>query len=627
MGRGRRQKLERERQHAATEHVRYRVLFRLYKVFGRYYKKHWKMIALALGALVLTAVVALATPMPLKLIVDHVILRAPLPPRVSFLNQWFADGQNAELLLGLLVIAFIVLRFFDSIVSYLHKVGMLSVSEMIATDVREHVFSHLQRLSLSFHESSRSGDLVYRLTSDVRDIKTLLVMLPENFVYRLVMIGTHVGLMLYLQWRLALVAFSVIPVIYYVQKRFGRGVQRATRAKRSKESDVTSIISENVTAMALVQAYGREGTQLARFETENRQSLESGIDAMRLSKSFKRVNDILFACGTCAVVYFGGSLALNAALSPGTLVLFAAYLKNLYNPIEKFANMMLDIAKSQVAGQRLLELVDNDMVMEDAPHATAAPPLRGRVEFRHVSFGYRHGVDVLKDVNFTVESGETVALVGRSGAGKSTLVSLLLRFYDPQKGQVCIDGHDLRNFTLKSLRAQVTILLQEAQLLNQTVRENIGFGKIGASDEEIIAAAKLAQAHEFIMAMPEGYDTMIYEGGDNLSGGQKQRLNIARAIIRNTPIVILDEPATALDARAEAQIHEALAGLTANKTTFIVAHRFATIRRASKILVLDQGRLVGCGTHGELLHSCPHYRELYDLQFHKQRELPVGAPV
>ncbi len=598
--------------------VNYAILFRLYKAFGRYYKKHWKMLALAYSGLLLTVLIALVMPWPLKLILDFVILKHPLPHRAAFLTEWF--GNDVQTLLVVLVLAFILFRLVDSFVSYLHKVGMLSVGEMIVTDAREHIFGHLQRLSLSFHESARTGDLVYRMTSDIRDLKDVLVSLPESLVYRSIMIVTHVGLMLALQWRLALVAFSVILLVYYFQRRFALGVQSATRKKRNKESDVTSIISENVTAMALVQAYGREDLQQARFASGVRESLESGIDAMRLSKLFKRTNDIVFALGTCGVVYFGGRLALHETILPGTLVLFAAYLKNLYGPIEKVANMMVGIAQAQVAGERILELIECDMVIEDSPQAIPAPPFQGRIEFRQVSFGYHKHTEVLKDLSFTVAPGETVALVGSSGAGKSTLVSLLMRFYDPQKGQVLIDGHDLRALKLKSLRAQLTILLQEARLFNQTVRDNIGFGKIGATEEDIVQAARLAQAHEFVMEMPEGYGNEIYEGGDNLSGGQKQRLNIARAIIRNTPILILDEPATALDAKTEAQIHRALDELTKGKTTFIIAHKFATIARADKILVLQEGRLAGFGTHAELMHTCREYRELYEIQFGLQPE-------
>jgi len=595
------------------EKVSYKTMFRIYKVFGRHYRQHWKLITLAYSGLLLTILVSLLTPWPLKLILDNVILNNPLPEKFSFLARWF--GQDAQTLLLALALAYIALRVLDGLVSYMHKIGLMTVGSIMSADITERIFAHLQRLSLSFHQSARSGDLLYRVTADLGGISTILIELPQSSVYRLITIASHVGLMLVMEWRLALLAFSVIPVLYYYHRRIGSGLQAASEKKRKKESNITSLIAENVTAMALVQAYGREDWLQARFQAENRESLESGIETMRLSKLFKRVNDILVAIASGMIIYFGGSFVLAGAILPGTLVLFASYLKNLYGPVEKFADEMLGVAKAQVAGRRVLELVDCEMVMRDAPNAIPAPLFKGRLEFRHVGFGYHQGAEVLKNLSFAVEPGETVALVGHSGAGKSTLVSLLMRFYDPQKGQILIDGRDLREFTLKSFRSRVTILMQEARLFNKTVRENIGFGKIDATDQEIIQAAKLAQAHDFIMQMPQGYDTMIDEGGDNLSGGQRQRLNIARAIIRNTPILILDEPATALDARTEARIHQALDELTKGKTTFIIAHKFSTISRAGKILALEHGRLAGFGKHEELLETCRPYRELYELQF------------
>jgi ATP-binding cassette subfamily B protein len=596
--------------------VSYKVLMRMYKVFGRHYKKHWKLLLAAYSGLLGTILVALLLPWPLKLILDHVVLNNPLPERAAFITTWL--GNDAHWLLLALALVFVGLRVLDSFVSFFHKIGLLSVGEMMIADIRERIFSHLQRLSLSFHESARTGDLVYRLTSDLEEIKVILITLPDNMLYRFFTIFLHIGLMLFLEWRLALVAFSVIPILYYYNRRIGKGVQSAAEQRRSKESDVTSLIAENVTAMALVQAYGREDLQQARFVAENRVSLESGITAMRLSKVFKRVSDMLVAAGTGGVVYFGGSLALEGAILPGTLILFASYLKNLYGPIDKFADMLLKVAKAQVAGARILELIECDMVIKDSPNAVEAGRFKGRIEFRQVSFRYQQGSEVLKNLNFVVEPGEMVALVGHSGAGKSTLISLLLRFYDPQHGQILIDGRDIREFKLKSLRAQMTVVMQEAKLFNKTVRDNIGFGKIEATEEEIVQAARLAQAHEFIAQMPEGYDTMISEGGENLSGGQKQRLNIARAMIRNTPILILDEPATALDAKNESKIHQALDELTKGKTTFIIAHKFSTIAQADKILVMEEGKLAAYGTHVELLQTSREYRELYEMQFNRQ---------
>lgn len=602
-----------------SEHISFKTLLSVYKVFGKHLKNHWPQLTVAYIGLLLTVLFGLLVPWPLKLILDYVVLNTPLPEKAAFITTWF--GSERATLLAVLVVTFIVLNGVDSFVSYYFKVGMQVVAIKIRREIRERVFSHMQRLSMSFHESYRSGDLLFRLMSDMRELPMLLLQVPQNFVYRVVAITAHVGIMWALNPRLALVAFSVIPLLYYFNRRTGVKVRRVTKRKRNIESNIASIISENATGMALVQAYGREDLLQTRFADENRQSLESTLTATRLSKIFSRISDTLVAIGAGGVAYYGGTLALDGAITAGTLVLFVSYLKKLYSPLDKFAEMMLSIVRSQVAAERVLELIDCAAVMTDSPHAKPAPAFKGRIEFREVSFSYKPETPVLQNLNFVIEPGEMIALVGHSGAGKSTLTSLLLRFYDPQHGQVLIDGGDLRDYQLKTLRAQLTVLMQEAKLFNKTVRDNIAFGKIGATDDEVITAAKLAQAHDFITAMPEGYETMIHQGGENLSGGQKQRLNIARAIIRNAPIVILDEPATALDAKAEAQIHEALDKLTQGKTTFIIAHRFSTVARADKLLVLENGQLVGFGTHNQLIQTCQHYRELYELQF--SRVLPA----
>jgi ABC-type multidrug transport system fused ATPase/permease subunit len=572
---------------------------RVYRVFGRHYRDHWKPLALAYLGLVLSVLVALLSPWPLKLILDHVILRNPLPGWMASVGN--AVGNDAGQLLLALVGAYLVLRTAETGFAYMHQVGFLGAAARMLTDIRERIFARVQRLSLAFHDSSRSGDLVYRLTADLHDLKILLVEVPQHAVHRLVTIVSHVGLMLALEWRLALVAFSVIPILYLVQGRIGSGVKEATKDKKRKESDVSSAIAENVTAMALVQAYGREDLQRARFESENRQSLAYGIAALRLSKAFRRATDVVIALGTAGVLYYGGMLALEGTILPGSLVLFVAYLKNLYKPIETFANMMLEIRQAQVGGERLLQLLESDMVVDDAADAVVAPPLSGRVEFRNVTFGYRPDVPVLKDVSFVVEPGETIALVGPSGAGKSTLIGLLLRFHDPHQGSILVDGEDVRRFTRASLRSQMTVVLQDAKLFNTTVRDNIAFGKPDSSEEEVVRAARLAQADEFIQRLPAAYETMVSEGGENFSGGERQRVNIARAIIRDTPIVVLDEPATALDARAEVRVHDAVRALTTKKTTFVIAHSVSSLLDPGKILVLKEGRVAAYGKHEELL--------------------------
>ena len=586
-------------------------LLRVYRVFWRHYRARAAELGVAYFGLLVSVVIAALAPWPFKLILDHVILGTPLPESA----RWLGEGRTPMALLGILVGAFVGLRVMDSFFSYLHKVGMQTAAERMTRDIRNRLFATLQALSPTFHGGARTGDLITRLTADVSDLKIVLIEVPEAFVYRLLMIAVHIGLMLWLDWRLALIAFAVVPILWLYNMRVGSDVQKAAKKRRTKEGDMASTVWETVTTMALVQAYGREDHQRARFRDDNRTSLASGLEAMRLSKMFKRTSDFLAAGATCAVLWYGGSLALSGDLLPGTLVLFASYLRNLYTPIDKFAGMMLDIAGSQAAAERLLEIADSDDAVRDRPGARPAGRLAGRVAFEGVQFGYRADREVLSGVDFEIAPGETVAIVGRNGSGKSTLLRLMMRLHDPDAGRVLLDGVDARDLTVASLRANFSVVLQEARLFNRSVRDNIAFGRPDAADDEVVEAARLAEADEFIRRMPGGYDAIIEEQGDNLSGGERQRINIARAIIRNAPIVILDEPTTALDARTEARVRAALAHLTAGKTTFVVAHRLTTIATADRILFLEDRRMAGNGTHTELLAGCPGYRALYESQF------------
>jgi ATP-binding cassette subfamily B protein len=605
-------KMARKRE-KAKEKLNLQGLVRIYKAFGRHYKKYWKVLAVAYLSLFATIGVAVLTPWPLKLILDHLILKRPLDHPFTFLEPLFAG--NPKLLLLLLSLTIILIAVLEANLSYINKFLVSSTGERMNADIRERVFARLQRLPLSFHQSVHSGNLVFLLTSDMKEMKNILIDFPQDFIKRVTSFLVYAIVMLALDWRLGLIALCTVPLLHLFTKHFGAGVKSAMKKKRKQEGEVASIIAENVTAMALVQAYGREEAEQARFSAENKESLDAQLRALRLQKTFSRVTDFLVTLSTAGVLYWGGRFALGGEILPGTLVVFVAYLRDVFGPVEDFGNLITNLAKSQVSGERLLDLAETDLVVQDAPDAVPAPPFKGRIEFKNVSFAYKRGNEVLKNLNFVVAPGETVALVGHSGAGKSTLISLLLRFYDPQRGQILIDGQDIRRFTLKSLRDQMTIVLQDARLFRQSIRENIGFGKIGATEKEIIAAAKLAEGHEFIMQMPEGYNTIMYEGGDNLSGGQKQRLNIARAIIRNTPIMILDEPVTGLDARAEAKVNAAIHRLTRGKTTFIIAHKFSTIANAGKIFLLEDGRLAHQGTHEQLLQESKQYCELYELQF------------
>lgn len=599
-----------------------RGLVKVFKVFGRHYKKHWKTLTVAYLSLLVAIGMQVFTPWPLKLILDNVILRAPLPDSVAFLNPLLTD--HPKLLLLLLALAIVAITVAEAYFSFINKFWISSCGDRITAEIRERVFAHFNRLSLSFHETASSGNMVYTMTSDVGELKSILIDFPQDFTQRVVTFGAYAVLMLSLDWRLGLIALSTAPLIYLLTKYFSAGMKKFMKRARKRAGEVATIIAENIATMAIVQAYGREDSERARLVKSNADDTTAQLQALRMHQTYSRLTDFLVVLSTAGVLYWGGKYAFNGDITPGTLVVFVAYMRDVMGSFEKFSGLFLGLAKSQISVDRLLELVESEMVMQDEPDAVAAPALQGRIEFKNVSFAYKPGHEVLKNLNFTVAPGDTVALVGHSGAGKSTLISLLLRFYDPQQGEILIDGENIRRFTLKSLRQQITILLQDAKLFRQTVRENIAFGKAGATNEEVVAAAKLAEAHDFIEPMPEGYESMMHEGGENLSGGQRQRINIARAVIRNTPIIILDEPTTGLDARAEAKINTAIHRLTRGRTTFIIAHKFSTILNADKILLLEDGQLAHQGTHEQLLRQSPQYRALYELQYGWQQKLAPG---
>ena len=599
-------------------------LFTAYKVFGRHYKKYWKILTAAYLSMFATIGVTILAPWPLKLILDHLVLDKPFTGYAARFNPMLENGPRTVLII--LAASIVLIAVLKALFSYMNKFWVSSTGERIIADIRERVFAHLQRLSLSFHETARSGDIVYLMSADMKELKNLLIKFPQDFLSRFFTIAAYVAMMLVLEWRLGLIALSTTPLLYIFTKYFGTGMNAAMKKKRKKEGKVSSIIYENVTSMALIQAYGQEDAERDRFNSGVKDSLQAELSALRLQRTYSRVSDFLVTMSTAGVLYYGGLYALGGQIAIGTLVVFVAYLRDIYSTVESFSQLFLGLAKSQASSERLVDLVETDHVVKDLPDAKPAPGFKGRVEFKDVSFAYKNDEWVLKDVRFYVKPGETVALVGHSGAGKSTLISLLLRFYDPQKGRILIDRKDITRYTLKSLRDQITIVMQDAKLFRQTIRENIGFGKPGASDAEIVQAAKLAQAHEFIMQLPQGYETPMHEGGDNLSGGQKQRINIARAIIRDTPIIIMDEPTTGLDAESEALINQAIRHLTQNRTTFIIAHKFSTIANADKIILLDGGKIAHMGSHDRLLHESDAYRELYNLQFGAQGGREIPAP-
>lgn len=584
---------------------------RLWRTFGRHLLPYWRTMLLAGIGMVLTTVVELARPWPLKLILDHVILGRTLPESGRWLEIFGTGALDLLLPITLLIV---VIAIAQASFSYMNKYLMMVVGERLTVDIRDRIFVHLQALSLDFHGKSRSGDLVLRLTSDIGKLKRLFIDLVQDLASHTLRVTGIVITMLWIDWRLCAVAVAIVPVLYGLTRFFSGNVKRYQKEQRDRESDVASIVQENMLSISLIQAYTAEAKEQERFRRENNSSLVAQIRTAKLSKSYKRAVQVLIASGTAAVAYMGARQVLGAAMSPGDLVVFMAYLKELYGPIDKFSDMFVEMAQHVVSGERLAELVEEPVVICDSQTAVKAPRFRGEVQFVDVDFSYRHGKSVLQNLDLHVLPGQSVALVGSSGAGKSTLAKLLLRFYDPRAGHILIDGNDIRSYTLASLREQITVLLQDTFLFRKSVRDNLAFGRPDASEEEILAAARAAQAHDFIMKLPQKYDTLIEEAGTNFSGGQKQRLNIARAILRDAPILILDEPTTGLDAIAEAEINAALRRLTAGRTTFIMAHRFSTILEADHIVLLEHGKILQQGTHEQLLEESDKYRSLWELQ-------------
>ena len=582
-----------------------------YRQMVPHYRRQWRPLAGALISLGLSVGVGLLAPWPLKLILDHLILNAPLPDMLSGWEPWFT--QQPLMVLGLLAVSLVILQIAEGICSYLNKFLLGVASQRMLGELRERVFAHLQQRSLFFHQRNRAGDLTQRLLDNVMALKDMLFDIPQVAVFQTFTFVAVFAVMAALNWRLALLAVVLVPVVFWVGVKFKARVRRISRDAKKAEGQVAASISQNMGALPLIQAYGLEASEQKRFERVNKNHLTQQLKVLNLSKSLDRIIELLMAVSTALVLYAGAQQVWAAQLLPGDLVVFVAYLKQVFDAPGKLSGALLGLGKGQAVAERVGDLLEQERAIDDDANTTPAPRLKGRIQFQNVDFSYEENRPVLRAVSMNIEPGQTVALVGHNGAGKSTLVSLLLRFYDPDRGQVLIDDTDIRMFQLKSLRNQMAVVLQDAALFNTTIRDNIAMGRPDASEAGIVEAARQAQIHDFITSLPQGYNTVVEEGGANLSGGQRQRIHMARALLRDTPIVILDEPATGVDTPTEAKLNDALRLLTKGKTTLMIAHRLSSVEAADHIFVMKDGRLIAQGTHAELLESSQDYRDLYDL--------------
>lgn len=578
-------------------------------------RPHWKALSIALVAMLGEAVADVLEPWPIKVVVDNIQQSHKLPARLGGIITGLF-GQNHYAVLNFAVAAVALIAIVGAVSSYFEKYLTTSVSQWVGHDLRRTLYHHIQWLSLADHDQSRTGDLITRVTSDIEVVQDFISAALLGILVNVLTLVGMIGVMFYLNWRFTLIALSVSPVLFLVVYYYTRRIKKASRTVRKKESELLSLVEEVLTSIRVVKAFAREGYEQKRFESESLENVEAGLQARSVKAKLAPVVTIIVAIGTCLVLWYGARLALVAQLTIGTLIVFLLYLGKMYKPMRDLSKMTDTVSKAMVGYERIQEVLEIESRVQDDPRARKAPKFKGQVEFAQVGFNYGSDQEkqVLKDISFKIEAGQVAAFVGPSGAGKTTLLSLIPRFYDPVSGHVAIDGTDIRRYQLKSLRDQISFVLQDTLLFRATIWENIAYGKPSASPKEIKRAAKLANAQEFIEEMSDSYDTMVGERGVTLSGGQRQRIAIARAIIRDTPILILDEPTVGLDAASEQSVIEALDKLMKGRTSVVIAHHLDTIRHADVIFVLKDGELVEQGTHETLLANNGTYAELHRIQ-------------
>ena len=562
-------------------------------------RRYRKLGFIAIAAMVGEVVTQLLAPWPLKFIFDSVLFKHKAG---QLLVRPDLAGRSLHLLV-LLSIAALGIAIFDAVFTYIDGRATEVVAQRSIYDLRLALFAHLQRLSISFHqhEDTRVGDLLSRLSGDVQALEDLAADGMSNFVTNGLALLAMAGVLFWLDWRLASAAIvSTIPMFLVARSTTGR-MRVAFRAARKQEGQVSAVLQESLTAIKLVQAYGREDYEERRLATQSSKSLEASLQAVAVQARLNPTLGILSTMGVSAVTALGVYFVIHGQLTPGELLIALGYLRGLQSPIRQLAKLSFSIGKAAAGVERIRETLSRSPQVDERPGAIDLPRSSGRIQFQRVTVGYREGDPVLKSVSIDIQPGMTVALVGQTGSGKSTLVSLLPRFYDPWRGRVLVDGHDVRDLTLRSLRDQISFVLQDSLIFRTTIRENIAYGRPDATDEEIEEAASIAGVMTIANRLEDGLDTIVSERGASLSGGQKQCIAIARAILRDSPIVVLDEPTSSMDSQTEKLVMEGIRRLTKGRTVLVIAHRLATVREANLVVVLRDGRIVEQGSPSALL--------------------------
>jgi len=590
---------------------------------GALLRPHWAALTLGFIAIAGETAANLLQPWPLKIVLDDVL-------RSRQSHAWAMNlihrlvGAEKIAVLEFACVAVLGIAVLDAVCTFGEKYLTTSVAQWVSYDLRMAIYAHIQRLSLAFHDQKRTGDLISRVTADVDSIQSFIMNgLLGVLINAMTLIGM-IAVMLWLNWKFTLIALSVVPALFAMVYIYTRKIKKASREVRKKEGEITSVVEEVLSSIRVVKAFAREDFEVHRLEEESLEAVEISLHARSLKAKLTPLVDIVVAVGTGLVLWFGSRLVLGNVLSAGELVVFILYLGKMYKPMQEISKMTDTYSKAAVGYERIQEILQTDIQVHDLPRARKAPRFKGDIEFENVSFSYAEGPPVLKNVSLEMNAGQVSAIVGPTGAGKTSIISLIPRFYDPEEGVITIDGTDVRQFQQRSLRQQMSFVLQETILFRAPVWQNIAYGRPGCSRQEIVRAAELANASEFIEKLPEGYDTVLGERGMTLSGGQRQRIAIARAVIRNTPILILDEPTSGLDSASEKLVFEALDRLMENRTVVVIAHRLSTIQRADVIFVVKDGAVVERGKHQELMKLNGLYAELHNIQF-KEEELTKAS--
>jgi ABC-type multidrug transport system fused ATPase/permease subunit len=582
-------------------------------------------LAVVFAAMLVEIAAGLAAPWPLKLVIDDALGNHHLPHWLAWAHEYAGFGKHT---LGVALFAgaaTLAIAIVGAIASYIDNYYTTSAGQWIANDLRLRIYEHLHRLSLRYYDHAKIGALVSTITSDVATIQDFASSSTLDIVIDLLTIVFMVGLMLWMDWDFTLIAVAFAPVLLIFIFHFKTAVKEATRAVRKRQSDVLSIVQHGLGSIRVTKAFGRQDIEVAHLEAASHATVVAALRARKIKSLMSPVVNIVVAICTAIVLWKGTSLIVAGAMTAGALTVYLAYLKKFFKPVKDLASMTSTVAQTTVALERIQAILSADDVIEERAGAIDPGRVRGAISFDRVSFGYDKDSPVLHEVSFDIKPGQVVGIVGPTGSGKSTVLSLLSRFYDPALGRVMIDGIDISDYRIAALRSQIGFVLQDTLLLHGTIRENIAYGRPEATEEEVVAAARIANADEFISRMPLGYDTMVGERGNTLSGGQRQRIAIARAVIRNSPILVLDEPTAALDAESEHLVIEALRRLMKGRTVIMIAHRLGTLTDADKIIVLKDGVMAEEGTHAALIARGGVFAELHRFQYQTAPQIADAA--